>query len=658
MTESDQSPVHILFVENDAGVVERAVASLHEGGIPAIHRSVKSEDELRAALQAERWDVVICDDELPGLDGFRALRLAKELVPTTPFILLSGTPGEEAAVDAIRAGAEDYVLKRNLTRLASAVRREVRETKALPRASGNSPSDPLFFLSEVKDYAIYMIDTSGNILTWNEGARLIKGYSAEEIIGQNFARFFTEQDRANGKPAALLRAAVAEGRVEDEAWRIRKDGTLFWADVVITAIHDERGRHHGFVKVTRDLTERVNTEEMLRQSEERLRLLVESVNDYAIFMLDPDGKVATWNSGAQRIKGYRANEVVGKHFSIFYPPEHAHTDRPERELRIAATEGRYQEEGWRIRKNGERFWASVVLTAIRGPVHGELRGFAKVTRDLTERQRLEQRTQAATEEAGKERARALEAQSALQMREEFISVAAHELRTPLTALQLKIEGVRQGLVKARAQSDLGHLAKAVHRLEGALRQVERLSELVERLLDVSRIVQGKLAMTFEESDLSSLVAHVLEDFREPAYQTGSELRFHQPGEIVGVWDKARLEQVVVNLVSNAIKYGAGKPIDIKVEATDGRVRLIVTDQGIGIGDADLERIFGRFERAASARHYSGMGLGLYVTRNIVEAHGGTVRAASRSGEGSTFVVDLPRRPAGDQSVASPMEPKT
>ncbi len=503
-------------------------------------------------------------------------------------------------------------------------------------------SEAFAVLREVKDYAIYVIDPEGRVLTWNKGAEAIKGYRAEEIIGHSFARFFTDEDRARGRPAALLSRATADGRVEDETWRIRKDGSSFWADVVITAVHDPGGRLSGFVKVTRDLTERRHAQEMLRQSEERFRLLVDSVKDHAIFMLDPDGLVATWNAGAERIKGYRASEVLGVHFSLFYPPELRASDHPAEEIQIAASQGSYEEEGWRVRKNGERFWASVVLTAIHDPVTGELRGFSKVTRDLTERRRMEEEKQSAAAEVNSERARAEEARLELQARDEFISVAAHELRTPLTALAIKLQGAAQLLQKA-GNDAAGASGKLAGRLDGAVEQIGRLSDLVERLLDVSRIVSGKVVMNLAETNLSEVVRRVAADCSDAARAAGTELRVQADSDVIGRWDGARLEQVVMNLLSNAFKYGGGKPVNVEVDGTDTSARIIVRDRGIGISAEDIDRIFTRFERAAPVRHYGGLGLGLYVAKNIVELHRGSIRVTSSEGEGSTFVVELPRR---------------
>ncbi|HEV3486465.1 MAG TPA: PAS domain S-box protein, partial [Vicinamibacterales bacterium] len=219
-------------------------------------------------------------------------------------------------------------------------------------------------VSSVRDYAIFMLDTDGYITTWNMGAQRIKGYAPEEIIGQHFSRFYTEEDRQNQKPRRMLENAQAYGSVEDEGWRVRKDGTRFWADVVITAVYDEHRELRGFAKVTRDLTERREAEERIRETSEIFQLLVSSVRDYAIFMLDPDGNVATWNSGAQQIKGYAPHEVIGRHFSTFYPEEDVRAGKPEMELQLARAQGSVEDEGWRVRKDGSRFWANVVITAV------------------------------------------------------------------------------------------------------------------------------------------------------------------------------------------------------------------------------------------------------------------------------------------------------
>jgi PAS domain S-box-containing protein len=501
-------------------------------------------------------------------------------------------------------------------------------------------------LREVKDYAIYMIDPNGIVLSWNDGARAFKGYQAEEIIGQHFSRFFTGEDRAAGRPERLLSTARAEGRVEDQAWRCRKDGTCFWADVVITALHDHDGQIRGFVKVTRDLTERRRSDELLRQSEERLRLLIEGVKDYAIFMLDPQGFILSWNPGAERIKGYSADEAIGRHFSMFYPPELTDIDHPAHELQIARQVGRYEEEGVRVRKNGERFWASVVITAVYEPGTSELRGYAKVTRDLTERRVAQEAMRSAAEQIDIERLRADEARNALQARDEFISVAAHELRTPLTALQLKIQSAHAMTIKHPAEGAVA--PRLSERLDGALRQLSRLTGLIQRLLDVSSIVRGRLILRTEDVSMSHMLERIVDDFRDAADAAGCEIELTTSGTVDGCWDVDRIEQVITNLIANAIKYGAGKPIDVEVLDSADRVKIRVADHGIGIESADFKRIFERFERAVPVDNYSGLGLGLYITKRIVDAHGGLIHVTSMRGQGTTFTVDLPRRLESEQ----------
>ncbi|HEX5099583.1 MAG TPA: PAS domain S-box protein [Polyangiaceae bacterium] len=242
----------------------------------------------------------------------------------------------------------------------------------------------------VTDYAIFLLDAEGRVATWNAGARRAKGYTEDEIIGQHFSVFYPAEDRAAGKPERILDTVRSEGHYDEEGWRVRKDGSQFWASVTITALRDETGKVTGFAKVTRDLTDRKRIEEALRSSEERFRLLVDGVEDYAIYMLDPEGNVTTWNKGAGRMTGYGAEEIVGRSFARFFPPEDVEAGKPARELATALRDGRNEDEGWRVRKDGSHFWANATLTALRGS-HGEHLGFAKVTRDLTARREAEER---------------------------------------------------------------------------------------------------------------------------------------------------------------------------------------------------------------------------------------------------------------------------
>ena len=762
-------------------------------------------------------------------------------------------------------------------------------------SSGKDPFDLL--VASVKDYAILLLDPEGHVATWNAGARLMKGYSPEEAIGKHMSVFYTPDDVARGKPESLLKAALRDGRAEDIGWRMRKDGTRFWADVVITPLADD-GERRGFIKVTRDLTRqkeaedkrqeseeslaatlysigdgvlacdergrvtrlnpvaerltgwpeaealgrplqeifnimneetratvpnpvarvladgvvvglanhtalisrdgterpiadsgapirdaegrtrgavlvfrdvteerraaetlrraqedvrrtaeslratlysigdgvlatdeqarvtRVNpvaerligwredeaigrpigevfhiineetrakavnpvdrvlvegvvvglanhtalvsregverpiadsgapilddqgrpcgavlvfrditaeraAEEALRQSEEKLRSMIGSIHDYAVYMLDPSGCVASWNPGAERIKGYRPAEILGQSFSRFFTPEDVAERRPARELETAAKEGRFEEERWRVRKDGSRFWANVVLTPIRD-ASSRLVGFVKVTRDLTERRNAEE-----------ERLRLAQAGEAVRLRDEFLSIASHELKTPLTALQLQLLNVQKQL-----PADEERRARNIDR---ARRLADRLGQLVETLLDVSRIATGKFKLNLESFDMGEAAREIVERLRDSASAAGCDLSVDVTAPIQGRWDRLRIEEVLTNLISNAIKYAAGQPIQVSVARGPDVAIIEVRDRGPGIFEAELSRIFERFERAASARHYGGMGLGLYVARQIAEAHGGTVVASNRPGGGASFVVRLPLHPPSSES---------
>jgi PAS domain S-box-containing protein len=474
----------------------------------------------------------------------------------------------------------------------------------------------------VRDYAIFLLDPEGRVRTWNAGARLLKGYETHEIVGKSIGVFYEPADRATGRPQRLLAQASREGHVEDEGWRVRKDGTRFWADVIITALRHDDGRLRGFAKVTRDLTARRAAEDQLRQSEERLRLLVASVRDYAIFMLDPDGRVATWNAGAERLKGYTEREIIGRPFTLFFDPADVAAGKCARQLEQAAGEGRSEDEGWRVRKDGTRFWANAVITAVRN-ASGVLVGYAKVTRDLTEVRR-----------ADNERERLARAEEAVALRDEFLSIAAHEIRTPLTALSLQLEAMLESRLEPNVHERVARVKQSS----------DRLVDLIESLFDVSRMAAGALTLRRERLDLRDAVAQVVASEERAAERVRSTLTITPGPPVVGSFDRVRVEQISANLIANAIKFGAGGPITVTVGRDGDDAVLTVADRGRGIAEEDLTRIFGRFQRAAPIQQYGGLGLGLYVTQQVVDAHGGTVVATSPEEGGACFIVRLPLWP--------------
>ena len=476
-------------------------------------------------------------------------------------------------------------------------------------------------VSSVRDYAIFLLDTNGYVATWNSGAQRLKGYTADEIIGRHFSTFYPPEDV--GKCPIELAGALKDGRFEDEGWRVRKDGTKFWANVIITALFDEEGNHVGFGKVTRDLTERKAAEEARLASEERFRFLVESVRDYAIFILDPMGHVATWNIGAERINGYKAHEIIGSHFSRFYPDDDIRAGKCEMELDVASREGRFEDEGWRLRKDGSKFWANVVISAIRDR-SGKLIGFSKVTRDLTDRKRIED-----------ERTARLAAEQANRAKDEFLAMLGHELRNPMAPIVTALQ-----LIKLRGD---GEASKEHTILE---RQVAHMMHLIDDLLDVSRITRGKIELKRRRFDVRDSLAKAIEIASPLFEQRRHHFDLNVPSRAMFVdGDEARLTQVFANLLTNAAKYtNPGGRIELTVSNTADEVVVSVTDNGTGIDATLLTRVFDLFVQGyqSSDRSTGGLGLGLALVRSLVMQHGGSVEAHSPGrGKGSTFTVKLP-----------------
>ncbi len=510
-----------------------------------------------------------------------------------------------------------------------------------PGALRQSERNFRLLVESVKDYAIFMLDPTGHVLTWNAGAQRFKGYAADEIIGQHFSRFYPPDALKAGLPAHELEVAEATGTFEDEGWRVRKDGTLFWANVVITVLRDSSGELVGFAKVTRDLTQRRDHEESLRQSEERFRLLVEGVSDYAIFMLDVNGIVATWNAGAQRIKGYDANEIIGRHFSTFYPADVRQSGWPDHELQVATEKGSFVDEGWRVRKDGTTFWASVTITALRDS-QGRLLGFAKLTRDLTDQKRaeaLEIADQRREEILEAERNARIEAQRAIRIKDEFLATLSHELRTPLSS----ILGWTQILKRKADSLNPEDLERGLDVIDRNARAQVRL---IEDLLDLSRIMAGKVRLDLQQASMLDIVQSAIESAEPGARAKDIRLgAILDPNPPPVSADGGRLQQVVWNLLSNAIKFTPkGGQIQVVLQRVNSSIELSVSDTGIGIPESFLPHVFDRFSQkdASTTRSFGGLGLGLAISKQLVELHGGTIRASSRGeGLGATFFVQLP-----------------
>lgn len=514
-----------------------------------------------------------------------------------------------------------------------------------------SANDYKRLVESVSDYAIFMLDPEGVVSSWNRGAERIKGYRADEIIGRHFSIFYPPEDIEAGRPAHELLESARSGRFEDEGWRLRKDGSRFWASVVTAALHDDDGRLVGFAKVTRDLSERRKIEEELRHSEGRFRLLIESVSDYAIYMLDPTGQITTWNAGAQRMKGYRADEILGRNFEIFFPEEDRLRDKPRLELEAARIEGRFEDEGWRIRSDGTRFWANVVVAAIHD-ANGEHRGFAKVTRDLTSHRAAEEtQRNLLYAEAARVAAEKLaeQAAEANRIKDEFLATVSHELRTPLNAIV--------GWTKLLLQKELD--ASVAHGIAVIDRNAEAQAQLIDDILDVSRIITGKLRIEPLPIDLAVTTREAMDVVRPSAEAKDIKLELVQETpDCFLVGDPGRLRQVIWNLLANAVKFTAkGGTITVRLGIHQSRLVLSVTDTGRGIAPEFLPYVFDRFkqEESSTTRRFGGLGLGLALVRHIVELHGGIVEVSSVLGKGSVFTVTLPVRavatvtPAADKA---------
>jgi len=485
-------------------------------------------------------------------------------------------------------------------------------------------------VNAITDYAIYMLDPDGRVASWNPGAERFKGYTSSQILGEHFSRFYSAEDRAAGLPDRALKQAAGEGRFEQEGWRIRKDGARFWAHVVIDAIRGPDGELLGFAKITRDLTERKAAAEALRRSEQEFRLLVQGVTDYAIYMLDETGRVTTWNLGAERIKGYRPEEIIGGHLSTFYTEEDRAAGAPANALAVAAREGRFETEAWRVRKDGSRFRAHVVIDAIHDD-EGVLRGFAKVTRDVTER--------VATARALEDAREALFQSQKIEAIGQLTGGIAHDFNNLLMVVLGSLE-----LVRKRLPYD----ARITPLIDNAVQGAERGAVLTQRMLSFAR----KQELKFGAVDVPSLVRGMSE-FIERTIGPNIDVALQFPAGLSRVHtDPYQLEAALLNLVVNArdaMPAGGSVTITAALEepgaappgltGDTGYVRISVQDTGEGMDEETLRRATEPFFTTKGAG--KGTGLGLSMVHGLAEQSGGRFAMQSRTGEGSTARIWLP-----------------
>jgi PAS domain S-box-containing protein len=492
----------VLMIEDSELDSALLKAALEDSGYDVLERRIETERELRACLQ-ENWDIILSDYNLPAFSGLKALQVLAESGLDIPIIIVSGIIGEERAASVIKAGAHDFIMKDNLSRLGAAVEIQILE------------------------------------------------------------------------------------------WKVR--------------------------------AEKRKADRALRESEERMRVLVDGIKDYAIFMLSPDGYMQSWNNGVQRILGFTEEEFIGLPLASIFTREDCASGVPEIELTNALREGRTEDERWHIRKNGTPFWVSGVTTALRG-ADGELLGFAKIMRDETERK-------ANAEE--KERLY-VKAQEANRIKDEFLATLSHELRTPLNA----IIGFSELLAMDDPNSE-----DFAYSLDAINRNAQIQNELITDLLDVSRIITGKLTLDMQPVQLSDVLTEALVSVQLAARSKNISISTEFAPECSPVLgDKTRLQQVFWNLLNNAVKFTPhGGRILVRLNNQDGRLHIDVEDNGKGIEPEFLPYVFERFrqEDGSKTRHFGGLGLGLAIVRHIVEAHGGTVHVESAGkNQGAKFSICL------------------
>jgi PAS domain S-box-containing protein len=501
------------------------------------------------------------------------------------------------------------------------------DTKSIPQRGLFETEHRFRLLVEgVVDYAIYMLDPQGIVTNWNAGAKRIKGYEPEEVIGRHFGMFYPPEDREAGLPARSLDTARKTGKFETEGWRLRKDGTKFFASVVIDALYEE-GELIGFAKITRDLTERNKAAEALKESERHFRLLVSGVTDYALYMLDPTGIVTNWNAGGQRIKGYSPEEIIGQHFSRFYSAADQAAGRPARALRLALENGRYEEEGWRVRKDGTFFWASVVIDPIRDD-DGKLVGFAKITRDISERREAQQDLEKIQ--------RQLAESQKLDALGQLTGGVAHDFNNLLMIISGHISTLKK---------IAGNDPKSLRAAEAIEVATQRGASLTHQLLTFAR----RQSVNPQTIDLRDRI-HSIREVLDTGLGGAVQLNIDVDDDVWPVMvDPVEFETALVNLVINArdampsggsvAVHASNIFVDEDVRKGD-HVAIRVRDSGVGIAPDVIAKVFDPFFTTKPVG--KGTGLGLSQVHGFVHQAGGTIAVVSELGKGATFTICLPR----------------
>jgi PAS domain S-box-containing protein len=640
---SHAGPVDVVLADDSADV--RGLVSLRlsrSGSFRVVGEGSTGFDAVDLARRCKP-ELLLLDVSMPGMDGLEALPKIRQASPDTRVVMFSGFEADDIVDEAMRRGAVDFIQKsipigKLVARLLDAVERPQSGQPAATPSPGTAAEvgrsaddkDAQAILGEhlerfraVFDQAAIGVATltlAGRFVRVNRALVELLAEPLPRVVGRFYSEFAPAAD------AQHLEAAVHE-LVSGKRAEVQFQHALNAVDAIVlsslSSIRDRHGRPLYLLLQVQDLTASVQAAEELRRSEERFRLLVDGVVDYAIFMLDAEGRVSSWNAGAQRTSGYRPEDILGRHFRIFYTPEAQAARHPEAELRRAAAEGRYEEEGWRVRKDGSRYWASVVVTAIHNE-DGELLGFAKVNRDISERQRaMEERERTAAELAATNAA-LLEAN---REKSDILATTAHEMRAPLTVIRGYVD-----LLAHRQDIDEGRRADMVAALEA---QVDRLHIFVDDLLMAAQLEAGRLTFSVEPLALRPIIDEAVARMADTGM---SGVAVECPSDITVIADKIRVEQMLHNYLSNADKYGA-PPVAITASPEGRYVVVHVSDQGPGVAPYLEPRLFEKFSRNADATQY-GAGLGLFIVRGLAEAQGGDAWYEG-DGDGASFAFRLP-----------------
>lgn len=652
-------PIDVVLVD-DAADVRAVVAQqlLRSGHFRVVGEGATGDDAVDLARR-HHPTLMVLDVSMPGTDGLQALPAVLAASPTTKVVLFTGFEGPALQRAARALGAADVVEKgsavRSLAeRLLAVVSAPAAATGPAPArpdgsppAASGAPADagaaeaageaaadgagPLAtlaahlerFRTVFDDGTIGMatMTLTGTIVRANAALAGLLGRDDASLTGTGYP------DLAPPGPATSLREAVAQVAGGSQAVVAREhpvvgDGAL-WLRSTVAAVRDGAGRPLYLFAQADDITPARRASAALRASEERFRLLVEGVRDYAIFMLDPEGHVSTWNLGAERLKGYRADEILGRHFRVFYEADAQAARHPERELELAIRHGRYEEEGWRVRQDGSRFWAHVLITALFD--NGRLAGFAKVTRDVTDQRAVTEARQRASDKLEEANRRLREAS---ELTAQFVAMTVHELRSPVVAMI----GSADILQAYWAEMDDSERKES---LDNILRGGARLRRMLEDLLLTSRLEAGSFELSAEHVPVADAITEALADCPD----TGGAIEVVSPPDLV-VWaDRTRLHQIMANLLTNAAKYGK-PPIRVVAAASGQRAEVRVHDKGEAIDAEAAARLFDKFVQGPGG-HGGGTGLGLFVVRELARGHGGDAWYETDAEGCSCFCFSLP-----------------